>query len=101
MANLADDNIHEESRVFMVNDTTILKDFQESLDQIADETGGISFRNSNNFAKGFTDILKDSEHQYILCYSAPQHKKQGDYHQIKVVSLKPEIKLRFRKGYVN
>ncbi len=100
-ANPADDNIHEDDRGFIVNDTTLLKDFQESLDQIADETGGISFRNSNNFTKGFTDILKDSEHQYILCYNTSENKDKGKYHDIKVVSLKPGIKLRYRKGYVN
>ncbi|MCI0612596.1 VWA domain-containing protein [bacterium] len=100
-ANPADDNIHEQDRAYIVNDPSFLKDYQESLDQIADETGGISFRNSNNLAKGFTDILQDSDHQYIICYKPPDHKDKGKYHNIKVVSLKSEINLRFRKGYVD
>ena len=99
-ANLEADNIHEESRSFITSDTTLIKDFQESLDQIAEETGGISFKNSNNFTKGFTDILKDSEHQYVLCYNPPEHKDKGKYHDIKVASLKSGVNLRFRKGYI-
>ncbi len=100
-SNPADDNIHEQDSAYIVNDPSFLKDYQESLDQIADETGGISFRNSNNIAKGFADILQDSDHQYIICYKPPDHKDKGSYHNIKVVSLKSEINLRFRKGYVD
>lgn len=100
-ANPADDNFYEQSGSYIVNDFSFLKDYQESLDQIAEETGGISFSNSNNFAKGFGDILQDSEHQYVLCYKPPDHKEKGKYHLIKVVSLKSEVNLRFRKGYVD
>jgi VWFA-related protein len=100
-ANPADDNIYEQDRTFIVNDSSFLKDYQESLDQIADETGGISFRNSNNLTQGFRDILQDSKHQYVLCYKPPDHKDKGRYHKIKVISLKSEVHLRFRKGYVD
>jgi VWFA-related protein len=95
------DNIHEQDRAYIVNDPWFLKDYQESLDQIADETGGISFRNSNNLMQGFRDILQDSNHQYVLCYKPPDHKDKGRYHKIKVISLKSEVHLRFRKGYMD
>lgn len=100
-ANFVSDNIYEQEGGWTVNDPSFLKDYQESLDQIADETGGISFNNSNNFGKGFGDILQDSEHQYVLCYKPPDHKEKGKYHHIKVVSLQSEVNLRFRKGYVD
>jgi VWFA-related protein len=71
---------------------------REALQQVADETGGISFGNSQNFKEGFKDILKDFEHQYILCYTPPAKQKPG-YKKIKVVSKKPDVNLRYRQGY--
>lgn len=73
-------------------------EYRESLQQVAEETGGISFSNSQNFKEGFKEILKDFEHQYILCYSPPADRKPG-YRKIKVVSKKPGVKLRHRQGY--
>lgn len=73
-------------------------DKRESLQQVADETGGISFGNSQNFKEGFKTILKDFEHQYIICYSPPAKQKPG-YKKIKVVTKKPDVNLRYRQGY--
>jgi VWFA-related protein len=71
---------------------------REALQQVADETGGISFGNSQNFKQGFKSILKDFEHQYIICYTPPAKQKTG-YKKIKVVTKKPDINLRYRQGY--
>jgi VWFA-related protein len=73
-------------------------EYRESLQQVADETGGISISNSQNFKAGFKTILKDFEHQYILCYTPPPQKKEG-YRKIKVVVKRPGVKLRYRQGY--
>jgi VWFA-related protein len=75
------------------------KEYQDSLIEIADQTGGISFYNSLNFKEGFGRVMKDLDHQYVLCYSAPSHQKQGTYHKIKVVCKKPDTDLRYRNGY--
>jgi len=76
-----------------------LKEYQDSLIEIADETGGTSFYNSLNFKEGFTRVLRDLEHQYVLCYSPPARKKQGVYHKIKVICKKNDVDLRYRNGY--
>ncbi|HEY7162170.1 MAG TPA: VWA domain-containing protein [Acidobacteriota bacterium] len=73
-------------------------DKRESLQQVADETGGISFGNSQNFKEGLKSILKDFEHQYVICYSPPAKQKSG-YKKIKVISKKPDVNLRYRQGY--
>ena len=75
------------------------KEYQDSLIEIADETGGISFYNSLNFKEGLTRVMKDLEHQYVLCYSAQTHQKAGSYHKIKVVCKKSDTELRYRNGY--
>ena len=71
---------------------------QDSLKQLADETGGLAFTNSQNFKAGFDNIARDLEHNYLLCYSPPGKKKEK-YHEIKVVCKRPWVKLRYRKGY--
>ena len=82
-------------------DTNLIKDYQDSLSQMADETGGISFQNSQNFKNGFDSILNDISHQYLVCYRSPDHKGAEKYHAIKVVAKKPGLKMRYRQGYVN
>ncbi|MCI0612382.1 VWA domain-containing protein, partial [bacterium] len=82
-------------------DTQLIRDYQDSLSQMADETGGFSFQNSQNFKLGFDSILDDISHQYLVCYRSPDHKKADKYHSIKVVSKKPGLKLRYRQGYVD
>ena len=77
------------------------KEYQDSLIEIADETGGISFYNSVNFKEGFKRIVQDLKHQYVICYSPPQNRKSGVYHRIKVVCKKHDVDLRYRNGYFN
>jgi VWFA-related protein len=80
-------------------DFNLARDYQDSLSHIAQETGGLSFQNSQNFKVGFDSVLTDLNHQYLLCYRPPDHKKQGQYHSIKVVSKRAGVNLRHRLGY--
>jgi VWFA-related protein len=77
------------------------EDYQNTLYQIATETGGLAFENSLNFKHGFDAILKDLSQQYLICYQAPEHDDEGEYHEIKVKSKVKGIKLRHREGYVD
>ena len=76
-------------------------EYQDSLVEIANETGGTAFYNSQNFKLGFKQVMTDLNHQYLLCYSSPVHAKRGEYHKIKVVSKRPGVDLRHRKGYTD
>lgn len=80
-------------------DFSLARDYQDSLSQIAQETGGLSFQNSQNFKVGFDGVLTDLNHQYLLCYRPPDHKKPGQYHSIKIVSKRSGVNLRHRLGY--
>jgi VWFA-related protein len=80
-------------------DFNLTRDYQDSLSQIAQETGGLSFQGSQNFKVGFDSVLDDLNHQYLLCYRPPDHKKQGQYHSIKIVSKRTGVNLRHRLGY--
>lgn len=83
------------------NKKELMEGYQQGLDQIADETGGLSFKNSLNFKRGFDLIMNDLDKQYLLCYTAPEHEDEGEYHQIKVKSKVKGLKLRHRSGYVD
>ncbi len=86
---------------FAALDVNFLKDYQDSLAHMAEETGGFSFQNSQNFKVGLDSVLNDISHQYLVCYRSPDHKKADEYHSIKVVAKKPGLKLRYRQGYVD
>ena len=94
------DPSRNDSRLF-TNDPTLLQDYQDSVAQIATETGGVFFQNSTNFQRGFDKILDDLKNQYLICYSAPSHKRPGEYHAIKVVVKREGVKSRHRQGYVD
>jgi len=82
-------------------DTQALKEFGDSLMALASETGGTSFNNSQNFKLGFNNVLMDLSQQYLLCYSAPQHKQPGQYHKIKVTVKQQDLDIRARNGYID
>lgn len=84
-----------------VDDPSLLHDFQDSMSQIAEETGGLSFQNSQNFKVGFDQVLTDLAQQYLICYNPPEHKKPGQYHKIKVSCKRKGVDLRYRKGYLD
>lgn len=92
------DTIQETDRRVKLSDLDFLKNYQDFLARIADDTGGTYFGNSLNFDKGFDSILSDLNHQYLLCYKPPEH-SEADYHKIKVKSKKSGVKLRYRNGY--
>lgn len=83
------------------NSSDVLHDYQESMWQIAKETGGTSFENTNNFKVGFDRVITDLDQQYVLCYAPPTHKVPGKYHQIKIVCKRPGVNLRHRQGYTD
>ncbi len=73
---------------------------QEMLNFLARTTGGLAFTGSQNYADCFTKMVQDLNHQYLVCYRAPEHKKHGQFHKIEVVSKRPGISLRYRNGYM-
>jgi len=77
------------------------RELQDSLAMIAYETGGTLFANSQNYARGLADIAADMSQQYWLCSNLPDSKKHGNYHKIEVKVLRPDLKVRHRKGYID
>jgi VWFA-related protein len=92
------DTVRERDARITREDLDFLKDYQDFLALMADETGGVYFGNSLNFKRGFDQILTDLNHQYLICYKPPEHPEAG-HHEIKVKMKKSGIKVRYREGY--
>ena len=73
---------------------------QDSLRYVADQTGGFAVLNQNDFRTGFSRILDDNSHYYVLGYYASNEKRDGKFRTVQVKVLKPGYTVRARKGYV-
>lgn len=80
-------------------DTLSSKDYQDGLARIANETGGLVFENSSNFRAGLGQILRDFSAYYLLCYDPLPDAEQRKYHEIQVTCSRPDVHLRYRRGY--
>jgi len=83
-----------------INTVGYSQELQDSLAMISRETGGMAFLNSQNFAKGLSEIAEDMNQQYWLCSTLPPFKKRGTYHKIDVKVARGDVKVRHRQGYV-
>lgn len=65
---------------------------------LADDTGGLYVRNTNDMVKGLTRIVDMSGTYYILGYEPPEHTKRG-FRKIKVEVATKGLKVHSRRGY--
>ncbi len=79
-------------------DSVYWSNLQQSIQMMADRTGGISIVNTNNPAVGLTRIAGDFKNYYSLGYS-PAHAGDGRYHKIEVKTKRKDLVVRFRDGY--
>jgi VWFA-related protein len=72
---------------------------EEPLDQLAHETGGLFFHNSNDLYAGLRKINEDQSFYYVLTYASPASRADGRYHKIKLEVSRPGLQISYRKGY--
>ena len=71
---------------------------QDSLRQLADETGGFAAVNRNDFTNAFDRIVRDNSSYYVLAYYPPSDKRDGKFHRIDVKVTRPGLVVRSRRG---
>ncbi len=71
---------------------------RNSLQLMADETGGRSILDTNDFAADLARMRQDFESYYSLGYS-PAHTGDGREHRIEVKVKRPGVRLRYRQSY--
>jgi VWFA-related protein len=72
---------------------------QETMREVARETGGIAYMNQNEIKEGVVVAMADSAKAYTLGYYPEDKKWDGKYRPVKV-KLKPNgLESRYRRGY--
>jgi len=72
---------------------------QQSLQTVADWTGGRAILNTNHPEESVRRILDESSAYYLLAFEAPDVKPDGRFHPVTVKVNRPNLQVRTRKGY--
>jgi VWFA-related protein len=76
-----------------------LRQTQDTLRVLADETDGRAIVNRNDLGRAMKQIVTDSSAYYLLGYNSSQAPQDGKFHEIKVRVKRPGVQVRSRKGY--
>jgi VWFA-related protein len=71
---------------------------RDSLQLLADDTGGRSILDTNDFLPDLARLRQDFDSYYLLGY-APAHSGDGREHRIEVKVSRPGTRLRYRQSY--
>jgi VWFA-related protein len=81
-----------------MHETSRLLHQQQSLQLLADVTGGRHFTNLEN-VEGVVANLSDDFNSYYSLGFAPADSPDGEYHEIKVKVRRPGVRVRHRSGF--
>ncbi len=81
------------------NETALRADAHGSMNRLADETGGLLLRETNDIAEGMQEIGQDMRNYYILGYQPKNGELDGSFRKIEVTVKKKDARVRYRKGY--
>jgi hypothetical protein len=71
----------------------------ETMDILAEGTGGKAFYNTNDISSSLRAAMEDSRMNYEIGYYPTDVKWDGSFHTVTVQVKKPEVAVRSRKGY--
>ena len=73
---------------------------QEGLDLLAAETGGLAFRNSDDYRAALSSVAADTSTYYVLAYSPTNPILDGKFRRIELRPKWSGVEVRSRRGYV-
>lgn len=76
-----------------------LRQAQDSLRMLSDQTGGVAFLNSNEFGDAIERLVRDTSTYYMLGYRSNDNGRDGRYRTIRVEVTRPGVSVRARSGY--
>ncbi len=77
-----------------------VRNSQDSLRVLSEETGGVAFVGSNNIDAAFEQVVLDNSSYYMLGYRPTDENRNGRFRSIEVKVTRPGLRVRARKGYV-
>ncbi len=72
---------------------------QESMQQIAKDTGGKAYFDRNDFGDAVADVVESGSSYYTLSFVPAESGLDGEFHRFKVRLDNPSYKLVYRSGY--
>jgi VWFA-related protein len=73
---------------------------KQSLNALAEDTGGFLVHNANDLSAGFGRILRDNEVYYLLAYEPQNAARDGKFRKVEVrVPGRRDLTVRSRAGY--
>jgi hypothetical protein len=76
-----------------------LRQAQNSLRTLSEETGGYAAVNRNDFTGAFARVVKDNSAYYVLGYYPKNDRRDGGFRRIEVKMKKPGLEVHARRGY--
>jgi VWFA-related protein len=71
----------------------------DSMQELAERTGGIAGYNSNDLSRAIRRAIDDSRVTYTIGYYSTDETQDGKFRDIKVKVNRPNVNVRYRKGY--
>ena len=76
-----------------------LRQAQDSLRMLSEQTGGVASVTSNDFSSAFDRVVSESGTYYMLGYQSTNRRADGSYRRITVRVKRPGVQVRARAGY--
>jgi VWFA-related protein len=74
-------------------------DAQNTMEEMAEDTGGVACKNTNDLSGCVSTALKNSSSHYEISYYPDNVRWDGSFHNVTVKTTAHGVKLRFRRGY--
>lgn len=81
------------------NENTAHADKVMAMEQLAADTGGKAFYNTNDLNAAMMHAIENGSHYYTLVYSPTNKKMDGSYRRIEIKLAEGKHKLAYRRGY--
>jgi VWFA-related protein len=70
-----------------------------NMDQIAEQTGGKAYYNTNDFTRVIEDVIRTGSTYYTIAYGTTNTKWNGEFRRIKIAVDRPDVQLQHKNGY--
>jgi VWFA-related protein len=70
-----------------------------NMDEIAEQTGGKAYYNTNDFTRVIGDVARTSSNYYTVAYATTNTKWDGEFRKIKITVNHPDVQLLHKEGY--
>jgi VWFA-related protein len=81
------------------NENAARSDKIMAMEQLAEDTGGKAFYNTNDLNAAMMHAIENGAHYYTLIYTPTNKKMDGSYRRIEVKTTTGKYNLAYRRGY--